>query len=174
MKKLQPGDISFVASKFSNISIFRYLNDDERQQLLNICEIFEYYKGEKIVAKDEVSSCFYAVLSGTLNVTVQDSSGKEIFLACIREGEFFGEAGIFSDARRTADVSATDTAEILSIGRNDFFSFISKYPKAGVKILMLFVNGLLKKLNDSNKELAFQRKTVMDQSAIDQFLKNLK
>jgi CRP/FNR family cyclic AMP-dependent transcriptional regulator len=108
MKKLMLGDISYALSKLGNISIFQYLTDDERKQLLDICEIFEYHKGEKIVSKGEVSSCFYAVLSGTLNVTVQDDAGKEIFLARIGEGEFFGEAGIFSDARRTADVSATD------------------------------------------------------------------
>jgi hypothetical protein len=52
--------------------------------------------------------------------------------------------------------------------------YIPKQTAAGVKILMIFVNGLLKKLSDSNKELAFERRNVMDQSAIDQFLQNLK
>ena len=71
-------------------------------------------------------------------------------------------------------VQAQVASEILKIDRDEFFNFITQETAAGVKILMIFVNGLLKKLSDSNKELAFERRNVMDQSAIDQFLKNLK
>jgi CRP-like cAMP-binding protein len=96
------------------------------------------------------------------------------FLSCIGEGEFFGEAGIFSNAKRMANVVAAEASQIISIGRNDFFSFISRHSSAGVKILMVFVNGLLKKLSESNKELAYERRNVLDQSAIDQFLQDMK
>jgi len=110
------------------------------------------------------------------NVTVKDSSsGNEVFLSVIGEGEFFGETGVYNNAKRTANVSAAiDGCEILRIDRSDFFNFISGHTAAGVKILMIFVSGLLKKLNDSNKELAYERRNVLDQSAIDQFLQNLK
>jgi CRP/FNR family cyclic AMP-dependent transcriptional regulator len=175
MRRLQMGEMNWALSKLGNISIFHYLTDEERKHLLNISEIFEYNKDETIVTLGEISICFYAILSGTVNVTVPDiNTGKEVFLSCIGEGEFFGEAGIFSNAKRTANVSAAETAEIISIGRNDFFSFISRHPSAGVKILMVFVNGLLKKLSESNKELAYERRNVLDQSAIDQFLQDMK
>ncbi len=175
MRRLQLGDINWALSKLGNISIFHYLTDDERKFLLNISEIFEYDQDERIINYGEISACFYAILSGKVNVSVPDANtGKEVFLSCIGEGEFFGEAGIFSNAKRTANVIAAETSKIISIGRNDFFSFISRHPSAGVKILMVFVNGLLKKLNDSNKELAFERRNVLDQSAIDQFLQNMK
>lgn len=97
-----------------------------------------------------------------------------MYLSGIGEGEFFGEAGIFRNIKRTANVSAATAAEIICIERSDFFKFISKFTAAGVKILMLFIDGLLKKLSDSNRELAFERREVMDQSAIDQFLQVLK
>ncbi len=175
MRRLQPGEINWVLSKLGNVSIFHYLTDDERKHLLNISEIFEYDQDEKIVNQGDISTCFYVILSGTVNVSVPDPNAtKEVFLSCIGEGEFFGEAGIFSNSKRTANVFAAETVKIVSIGRNDFFSFISRHPSAGVKILMVFVNGLLKKLSDSNKELAYERRNVLDQSAIDQFLKSMK
>jgi CRP/FNR family transcriptional regulator, cyclic AMP receptor protein len=174
MKKLQLGDVQYVLSKLGNITIFQYLTEDEKRQLLNICEIYEFEPDEKIITQGEVSNCFYAILSGTVNVTVQDhNSGKEVFLSVIGEGEFFGEAGIFSNAKRSANVVTATTAEIICIRRSDFFTYVSQFTSAGVKILMIFVNGLLKKLNDSNKELAFERREVLDQSAIDDFLKTL-
>lgn len=175
MRKLQFGEIKQVLSKLSAINIFHYLTDDEKWELLKICEIFEYSPDEKIIAQGETGTCFYAVLSGTVNITALDtSSGKEVFLSVIGEGEFFGEAGIFRNSKRTANVSAATITEIIRIERNDFFKFISKFASAGVKILMLFIDGLLKKLSVSNQELAFERREVLDQSALDQFLETIK
>lgn len=175
MKKLPRNEVNNFISKLGNVKLFQYLNNNEKQGLLNISEIYQYDPEEKIITQGEVSTCFYAILSGTVNVTVKDSSGgAEVFLSCIGEGEFFGETGVFNNAKRTANVNAASFCEIIRINRDQFFNFITAHTAAGVKILMIFVNGLLKKLSDSNKELAFERRNVLDQSAIDQFLQNLK
>jgi CRP-like cAMP-binding protein len=175
MKKLQLGDVGYLISKLGNVKLFQYLSDVEKRDLLGISEIYQFEAEERIITQGEVSTCFYAILSGTVNVSVKDvATGNEVFLSCIGEGDFFGETGVFSNAQRTANVSAAVASEILKIDRDEFFNFITQETAAGVKILMIFVNGLLKKLSDSNKELAFERRNVMDQSAIDQFLKNLK
>lgn len=175
MRKLQFSDIENLMSKIDNINIFHYLTDDEKWELLMISNILEYIPEEKIISQGETGACFYAILSGAVNVTaVNASSGKEVFLSIIGEGEFFGEAGIFRDTKRTANVSAATTTELIRIDRGDFFKFICMSTSAGVKILMLFIDGLLKKLSDSNKELAFERRQVLDQSAVDQFFTNYK
>jgi CRP-like cAMP-binding protein len=175
MQKLQFNEINSISAKLDTVNIFHYLTDDEKRELLKICEIFRYEQDEKIISQDETGTNFFAVLSGAVNVSIFDSgSGKEVFLSGIGEGEFFGEAGIFRNIKRTANVSAATTAEIICIKRSDFFKFISKFTSAGVKILMFFVDGLLKKLSSSNKELAFERRGVMDQIAIDQFLQTIK
>ena len=174
MRKLQFEDVKYILSKVGEISIFHYLTVDEKWKLLNLCEVFQYDAGEKIITQGETGTYFYAILSGSVNVTINDAkSSKEIFLSSTGAGDFFGESGIFSDIRRTANIIAAETTEILSISRDQFFSYINAFTPAGVKILMLFVNGLLKKLNDSNQELAFARRDVLDQGAIDQFLQNL-
>lgn len=167
MQKINDGSLLL---RVKNISIFQYLNDNEKSQLLSICDLLEYYKGDRIITQGEVSSCFFVVLSGSLKVTVKDPSGAEVFICYIQEGDFFGETGIFSDSKRTANVSPVDTARILHIGRDDFFNFIRMYPNAGVKILMLFVYGLMKKLNESNQGLvAMERKTVINQKEVNHF-----
>jgi CRP-like cAMP-binding protein len=176
MRKLQLGNIQYVISKLGNISIFQYLSEEEKRQLLAICEIYEYSPAERIITQGESSTCFYAILSGTVNVWITDKNSPkgEVFLSVIDEGEFFGEAGIFSNTKRSANVTAASTTEILCIRRNEFFNYMSQYTGAGVKILMIFIDGLLKKLNESNnKELASEQRELSDLSAIDQFLKDL-
>lgn len=175
MRKLQFSDVDNILSKIDKINIFHYLTDDEKWELLGICNIFEYNPEEKIISQGETGACFYTILTGTVNVTALNaSSGKEVFLSVIGEGDFFGEAGIFRDSIRTANVCAATTTQLICIERSDFFKFICMFTSAGVKILMLFIDGLLRKLNDSNKELAFERREVLDQSALDQFLQTIK
>ncbi|MGE5557147.1 MAG: cyclic nucleotide-binding domain-containing protein [Bacillota bacterium] len=172
MRKLQVEEYFNLLSELGSVSFFHYLSEEEKKQLLGVCEILSYDKDERIVKQGEIGTCLYAVLSGTLSVTIVDMCGKEIFLSTIKKGEFFGEAGIFYNLQRTANVfPATDTAGILRIERKALFEFIQKRPSAGVKILILFIRGLLDKLSESNKELAGLRGgSVLSQNQIDRLI----
>ena len=112
--------------------------------MLKFAHFHEYYPDEKIITQGETSHSFYALISGKLNVTINGDNEKQIFFSHINEGEFFGETGIFDDGQRTATVSIAETSQVLAIERNDFFCYIRMYPKAGIKLMMLFVNGLMK------------------------------
>lgn len=153
---------SYLQEKIDKISIFKYLDDNEKKILLKFAHFHEYYRDEKIITQGETSYSFYALISGKLNVTINGDNEKQIFITHIKEGEFFGETGIFDDGQRTATVSAAETSQVLVIERNDFFCYIRMYPKAGIKLMMLFVNGLMKKLNASNKELVVEKETGID------------
>jgi len=153
---------SYLQDKMDKISIFKYLDDSEKKILLKFAHFHEYYPDEKIITQGETSYSFYALISGKLNVTINGDNGKQILISHINEGEFFGETGIFDDGQRTATVSAADTSQVLVIERNDFFCYIRMYPKAGIKLMMLFVNGLMKKLNASNKELKGEKESSAD------------
>lgn len=151
---------SYLQDKIDKISILQYLDDSEKKNLLKFAHFHEYHKGEKIITQGETSYSFYALISGKLDVTIDGENGKQLLISHINEGEFFGETGIFADGQRTATVSAADASQVLVIERNDFFCFIRMYPKAGIKLMMLFVNGLMKKLNASNKELVVEKETA--------------
>ncbi len=153
---------SYLQDKIDKISIFKYLDDSEKKFLLKFAHFHEYYPNEKIIIQGETSYSFYALISGKLNVTINGDNEKQIQVSHINEGEFFGETGIFDDGQRTATVSAAETSQVLVIERNDFFCYIRMYPKAGIKLMMLFVNGLMKKLNASNKELVVEKETGVD------------
>jgi CRP/FNR family transcriptional regulator, cyclic AMP receptor protein len=150
-------------AKIYKIKIFQYLDDNEKKMLLTIADYFEYHKDEKIISQGEVSYCFYAVITGKLNVSIDGENGAQIQISTIQEGDFFGENGIFTDGqKRTANISPVDTAQVLRIGRDDFFNFIRLYPKAGVNLLMLFVHGLMKRLSTANKDLINDKDETLD------------
>ncbi len=43
-------------------------------------------------------------------------------------GDFFGEMGLLSGDRRSADVTAVDYCDLLILDQQDFKQFVAKYP----------------------------------------------
>ena len=107
------------------------------------------------------------MLEGEVNVTVKETGGEEVFICAIDEGDVFGEAGIFIKARRTASVVSAANTTLLRVHRKDLLGFIRAHPSAGIKILMILIYNLLKKLRDANQEIAFERKSNLNQEDID-------
>lgn len=147
--------------------IFRFLTDNELELILKEAKILSFKKDDNIIAKDEISSNLFIVLKGTVSVMVDEENKKPVYICSIGEGEVFGEAGIFMNVKRTANVISQDISSILVIERKDFISFIKAYPNAGIKILMLVIFSLLRKLKEANQEIAFERKYDISQDDID-------
>ena len=164
---------SYYLSKLRKAIIFRYLKDDTLLKILDIAHIVKYKPNDKIISEGEVSPYMFAILEGSVNVSVREAGGKEVFICATGEGEVFGEAGIFLKAKRTANIVSTDNTTMLRIQRQDLLEFIKNQPSSGIKILMIMIYGLLKKLRDANQEIAFERKTNLDQDDIDAIAENL-
>lgn len=152
--------------------IFRFLNDQELTDILELCEIQVYEDGETVVHEGEVDQSFYAVISGCTQVTVKENN-KEVYISTIGEGEIFGEAGMFIRVKRTANILTSGEAVLLKIKRDGFMKFVKKYPSSGNKLLMVVVYSLLRKLRSANQELAFERRSDVEQDDIDSIIDDL-
>ncbi|MFW5712251.1 MAG: cyclic nucleotide-binding domain-containing protein [bacterium] len=150
-----------------DILLFKFLSEREVEDLLRMCEVQVFEEGERIVQQGEVEQAFYAVISGSVEVAVEEGRKKNVYICTIGSGEVFGEAGIFMKVKRTANVNSLSQTALLHITRGDFIQFIKKYPTTGNKILMVTVYSLLKKLREANQELAFERQFDIEQDDVD-------
>lgn len=153
------------------INIFRYLKDEELMKILAISEFETYEPEEPILEEGDIKPYFYAVLKGTVNVMFPEEAG-DVFIGAIGDGEIFGEAGIFLNVKRSANIISTDSTTIVKIHRKKLLEFIKQNPSAGIKILMLIIYSLLGKLRDANQEIAFERKSDFDQGDIDSLVES--
>jgi len=163
-------DFDYLVNKLKQSDIFKVLTDEETKYLIQISEFIQCKEGEEIIKEGEISSYLYVILKGTVSVMVkQKHEGKEkdIYICTIGEGDVIGEAAIFSNVKRTANVVVDKELSALKLERKVFVHFIKKFPTAGIKILMLIIYSLLKKLKEVNHELAFERKATIDQSDVD-------
>lgn len=159
--------------ELKQLIIFKYIKENDFKKIISLGEVVSFQPGEKIISKGEISPHLYAVLQGTVHVTVPEKNSKDIFICSIGKGDVFGEAGIFLKVKRTADVVSSDEVIVFMVHREHMIGFIKSYPEAGTKILMLIIYSLLKKLKEANLEIAFERKADIKQSDIDSMVEEI-
>lgn len=71
----------------------------------------------------------YLILTGSVSVLVEDEDGREMVLAYLNAGEFFGEMGLFPDQNvRTAAVRTRTATLVAEVSYPTFRSFVREHP----------------------------------------------
>ena len=137
--------------------------------MLKICDVIKYSSDEIIIEKGSISHCFFVVLKGSVEVRV----GKSIasYKTEVKAGEIFGEAGLFSDVPRSADVVSVNISYVMQVERKKFLSYISQNATAGNKILMVMVYILFPRLKNVNQEILLENTALIDEE-MDAFIKD--
>lgn len=153
-------------------NLFKYLDPADRTALREMGAILSFKADELIVAEGDLSPSFFMVLSGTVKVHVQQGE-NDVYICSLGENSSFGEASLFSRMLRTASVSALDDAVLFKLTRYDVMNYLRSHPAAGNKVLLVFINGLMKKLREVNRELAYERRADGSQMDVDALIAEL-
>ncbi len=110
--------------------------DTEKRQIPNIdrylsyCEVNKYPAKSPIIAAGDDGETLYYIIKGTITVLVEDDNGREIILAYLSEGDFFGELGIYSEDKkaRSACVKARTDCEVGEMSYQRFHELAKIYP----------------------------------------------
>ena len=109
----------------------------------------------------EGEKCFF-VSEGSVKVTRLSKDGKEVILAMLNKGEFFGEMALLDGESRSANVIALEKTEVLTLNREDFLSVLEEYPQIAIQLLKEMAHRLRKSdrqiaslsLSDAEKRIA--------------------
>lgn len=93
-----------------------------------------YSDGKIIVRQGEVGDRMFVIQSGRVRVT-RAVDGREIVLAELKEGDFFGEMAIIDREERSATVSAVGDVRLLSIDKKNFLRRIHDDPSLAYRVL---------------------------------------
>lgn len=155
-----------------NILPFRFLSEVEMEELIEICSLYNYHEGEEIIHQGDFDQSLFAIAKGSVKVTVSKDEG-EVYICTMGDAEVFGEAGMFMRVERSANVTCVEDSIIFKIERKAMLAFIKKHPHAGNKVFMIMIYSLLRKLKEANRELAYERRTDISQSDIDNLVQDL-
>jgi CRP-like cAMP-binding protein len=117
--------------------IFRDLAPEALNQLCRYAKHTVLKRDATIFAKDDPGNSFYAVISGTVKISISSPDGRNTILNLIGPGELFGEMTVLDGEPRSADATANTNCEIFAIDRRDFLPFLLSQPTLGMKIIVL-------------------------------------
>jgi CRP-like cAMP-binding protein len=77
----------------------------------------------------------YIVQTGALKVALFGESGRELTLAELKPGDFFGEMALLDNSPRSATVVAVSEATVLMLTRDAFSDHLRAHPQTALNIL---------------------------------------
>jgi sigma-B regulation protein RsbU (phosphoserine phosphatase) len=101
------------------------LGDDILGELASRAGTLRVAAGNTLVMQGETGSDMYFIISGSARVHHGD-----VVLADIGAGDVFGEMAVLDAEKRSASVTISSDALLLSIGRDDFYDALSADPEA--------------------------------------------
>lgn len=116
------------------IPIFKGLSPADFQKLGSIIEVKSFVAGHKLFKTGDASTAFYIIKSGAVRI-VREEAGKEIDLATLREGDFFGEMGVIEGSPRSASAIIAEAAALLEVEAHEFHRFMAINPTISMKIM---------------------------------------
>src|SRR5258706_4931226 len=132
-----------------NVPLFSLLPEGQLQQLTRVLSRKAYPRNSTVIAAGDSADALYIVISGRLKVIMSDNEGREVILAILGQGEFFGEMGLIDQAPRSATVTTIEPSELLTITRADF----TKCLRENFDLTMNVIRGLVKRLREADKKI---------------------
>ena len=134
---------------FRRVPLFAGLSESQYDVLATGSTRRSFPRNRTIVSEGEPSQSLYILLSGRAKVQRSDAEGKEVILAMIGPGEFFGEMSLIDDAPRSASVITVEPCDFISIQKDSFKSMLAQSPDLAMQIM----RGLVRRLREADKKI---------------------
>jgi CRP/FNR family cyclic AMP-dependent transcriptional regulator len=121
---------------------FADLEPDAFDQLCRYAKHTTLKRGATIASKGDPGTSLFAVISGTVKISVSSPDGRNAILNLIGPGEIFGEVALLDGLSRTADAIANTNCELFIIDRRDFIPFVRSQPALAMKFIELLCTRL--------------------------------
>ncbi|HWM43135.1 MAG TPA: cyclic nucleotide-binding domain-containing protein [Burkholderiales bacterium] len=131
------------------VPLFASFPEDQLRMLTMVVTRKSAPRSTTVMAGGDPTDSLYIVLSGRLKVMMSDSEGKEVILAILGPGEFFGEMGLIDDEPRSATVITIEPCELLSIAKRDFKKSLAE----NFDMSMAVMRGLVKRLREADRKI---------------------
>lgn len=100
------------------------------ERFLEHCHRRQYPAKSLIIYAGDKPDVLYYIIEGSVTVLIEDENGREIVLAYLNAGDFFGEMGLFGqDDNRSAFVRAKTKCELAEISYSRFRQLSEKDPE---------------------------------------------
>jgi len=110
------------------VSLTPHINNVD--EFLPHCHRRRYPAKSTLIYAGDKSDSLYYIIKGSVTVLIEDEQGREMIVAYLNDGDFFGEMGLFEDGdKRSAWVRAKTECEVGEISYVKFQELAEEHPE---------------------------------------------
>lgn len=118
-----------------SVPLFGSLDDEAARELRSLLQTRDAATGTALFHAGDDGDAMYLIESGRVRISVTDEDQKEIVLAELAQGDFFGEMAIIDGKKRSAGATISEDARLAVLSRDNFLHFIRSNPMVALEML---------------------------------------
>ena len=115
--------------------LFAELASNELEVLARAADLREFHRDQVIFAMNEPADGLYVIANGRVKVCVSSAAGRELILATLGAGQYFGEMALLDNEPRSASVVAQLPTSAYRVRRDEFDRLLDGHPSIARKML---------------------------------------
>lgn len=135
----------------------------------------ELNDGESLIFQGEISTDFYLVESGTLNV-IEGIGDNAFRIAILGKNDVFGEMSFFDSSPRSATINSSGKSTVLRMTREQFVKIIEDNPEQGIHLLISMSIMTANRIRATDEMLAgvIGKKEIKDNRELQKLIKEIR
>jgi len=117
------------------VPLFAELNEAELTSIATLASSIEIAKKNIVVQEFEPGDSMYVILDGEVKISTYSIDGREVVLALLGKGSFFGEMSLLDEEPRSATVTTMTDSKLAHIRRRDLVPLLMERPAITLKLL---------------------------------------
>ena len=131
----QMNNLSDEAQSLARVPLFKRLEPHELEHLAEEVDQVNYKAGETIFNEHDRGDALYILEEGNVRIWVYDEDVKEVTLAELKPGDFFGELAVLDRGERSSSATAVTDIHLHRLSSDDFQKFLIDHPDAAIDVI---------------------------------------
>ncbi len=99
------------------------------EEFLAHCHRRRYPAKSTLIYAGDSGDTLYYIIKGSVTVLIEDDDGREMIVAYLNPGDFFGEMGLFEQEDRSAWIRAKTECDVGEIQYSKFLELANEHPE---------------------------------------------
>ncbi|MFC1851036.1 Crp/Fnr family transcriptional regulator [candidate division CSSED10-310 bacterium] len=141
-----------MLSMLKNTYLFNIFSSEELVDILMMCDHETRTAGYIVFEEGDIPDRFYIIITGKVTVYQSIPGKKNVILAELQGGDFFGEMSLLDSFPRSATSKVEEDSFLLSMTFDNFNELMNQEKNVGIKWLWTFCRILSSRLRDTNEK----------------------
>jgi CRP-like cAMP-binding protein len=132
------------------VPLFGQLTPDQVRSLASTLAKQRFKRNEHVVDFGQRSNALFIILAGRARVILNNDKGREVILATLSTGDYFGEMSLIDNEPHSATVLAEVQLDVLVLTRDGFLRCMLENPAMTLSVM----RGLVQRIRHTNQQVA--------------------